>query len=93
MDSEKNIFKLFMDIEMPLVVIVAEMEFCGALADLNYCQKLKDKYESKLASIDTLLNVEILKLESILSSWKVSESGLERERVFPPEGFQGFMLV
>ena len=28
---------------------------------------------------------EILKLESIISSWKVSESGLERERVFPPE--------
>lgn len=85
MDSEKNICKLFMDIEMPLVVIVAEMELCGALADLNYCQKLKDKYESKLASIDTLLNDEILKLESIISSWKVSESGLERERVFPPE--------
>lgn len=85
MNSEKNIFKLFMDIEMPLVVIVAEMELCGALVDLNYCQKLKDKYETKLASIDSLLNDEILKLESIISSWKLSESGLERERVFPPE--------
>lgn len=85
MDSEKNIFKLFMDIEMPLVVIVAEMELCGALADLNYCQKLKDKYETKLASIDVLLNDEILKLASVISDWKASESGLERERVFPPE--------
>lgn len=85
MSSEKDIFKLFMDIEMPLVVIVAEMELCGALADLSYCQKLKDKYEAKLADIDTLLNDEILKLESIISSWKMSESGLERERVFPPE--------
>ena len=85
MDSEKNIFKLFMDIEMPLVVIVAEMELCGALADLSYCQKLKDKYVAKLASIDKLLNDEISKIESIISSWKASESGLERERVFPPE--------
>ena len=30
---------------MPLVVIVAEMELCGALADLDYCQKLKEKYD------------------------------------------------
>ena len=85
MRSEKNIFKLFLDIEMPLVPIAAEMELCGALADLDYCQKLKDKYEAKLTVIDTQLSVEIAKLDSIIDSWKLSESGLERERVFPPE--------
>ena len=85
MKGEKNIFKLFTDIEMPLVVIVAEMELCGALADLNYCQKLKDKYETRLTAIDVLLGDEITKLEDIINRWKVSESGLERERVFPPE--------
>ena len=41
MENEKKIYKLFTEIEMPLVVIVAEMELCGALADLEYCQKLK----------------------------------------------------
>ncbi len=51
MQNEKKIFKLFTEIEMPLVVIVAEMELCGAVADLAYCQKLKEKYEAKLRDV------------------------------------------
>ena len=85
MSNEKRLSKLFEEIEMPLVPIVAEMELCGAQVDLNYCQKLKDKYETKLISIDTLLNNEILQLTSIINYWKESASGRERERVFPPE--------
>lgn len=85
MESEKRIFKLFMTIEMPLVVIVGDMELCGSLVDIEYCKKLKEKYQSKLKNIDKQLNDEILKLKPIIDSWKVSEAGLERERVFPPE--------
>ena len=85
MKSEKKIFKLFMEIEMPLVVIVAEMELCGALADLDYCQKLKEKYETKLFEIDAQLESEILKIKPIIDTWKASDAGAEKERVFPPE--------
>ncbi len=84
MENEKKIYKLFKDIEMPLVLIVAEMELCGALADLPYCQKLKEKYESKLIEIDNKLNNEIAKIKHIIDEWKTSNSGLEREVVFPP---------
>lgn len=85
MISEKKIYKLFMDIEMPLVLIVGEMELCGALVDLEYCKKLKEKYEFKLKSIDDQLNDEIIKIQHIIDKWKISASGLEKERVFPPE--------
>ena len=85
MESEKKIFNLFMTIEMPLVTIVAEMELCGAWADVEYCKKLKEKYESKLIEIDAQLNDEILKIKPIIEKWKTSASGLERDRVFPPE--------
>lgn len=85
MESEKKIFNLFMTIEMPLVTIVAEMELCGAWADVEYCKKLKEKYESKLIEIDAQLNDEILKIKPIIEKWKTSSSGLERDRVFPPE--------
>ena len=85
MESEKKIFNLFMTIEMPLVTIVAEMELCGAWADTEYCKKLKEKYESKLIEIDAQLNDEILKIKPIIEKWKTSSSGLERDRVFPPE--------
>ena len=82
MDSEKKIYKLFKDIEMPLVTIVAEMELCGALADLSYCQKLQEKYEAKLIDIDQKLNDEILKIQPLIDTWKISSKGLERERFF-----------
>lgn len=85
MESEKKIFNLFMTIEMPLVTVVAEMELCGAWADVEYCKKLKEKYESKLIEIDAQLNDEILKIKPIIEKWKTSASGLERDRVFPPE--------
>ena len=65
--------------------IVAEMELCGAWADIEYCKKLKEKYEAKLVEIDAQLNDEILKIKPIIEKWKTSASGLERDRVFPPE--------
>ena len=85
MENEKKIFNLFMSIEMPLVPIVAEMELCGAWADVKYCKKLQEKYESKLSEIDTQLKDEILKIEPIIEKWKRSKFGLEKDRVFPPE--------
>ena len=35
MEAEKKIFNLFKTIEMPLIPIVAEMELCGAFADIH----------------------------------------------------------
>lgn len=91
MKQEKKIFNLFMNIEMPLVTVVAEMELCGAWADLDYCQKLKEKYEAKLKAIDDQLNDELLKLKPTIERWKKSASGLEKERVFPPENARRLM--
>ena len=85
MNNEKKIFKLFMDIEMPLVPIVAEMELCGALVDVNYCNKLKEKYETQLVEIDKKLQNEISDIQDIIDEWKESDEGKEKERVFPPE--------
>lgn len=85
MKNESGIFNLFTKIEMPLVPIVADMELCGALADLDYCQKLKDKYEAKLKSIDDKLDNELCKIQKIIDRWKTTGSGLDKERIFPPK--------
>ena len=83
MKSEKKIFRLFQEIEMPLVTIVAEMELCGALVDLEYCEKLKDKYVAKLRAIDTQLDKELCSIKPIIDKWRTKPEGMERERVFP----------
>ena len=85
MEREKRLFDLFRNIEMPLVTTVAEMELCGAMVDVDYCQKLKEKYESRLSKIDEQLTEEIASIERIIAEWKLSDEGLEPERVFPVE--------
>ena len=52
--------------------IVAEMELCGAWADVEYCEKLKEKYEAKLIEIDAQLNDEIFKIKPIIEKWKTT---------------------
>ena len=66
MESEKRIYELFRKIEMPLVPIVAEMELCGAVADVEYCRKLRDKYDAKLEAIDKELNNELEKIKDLI---------------------------
>lgn len=83
MKNEPKIYKLFLETEMPLVVIVAEMELCGALVDLEYCEKLKNKYETKLNTIDQGLETEILKIQPLIDGWRISDKGQEREIIFP----------
>lgn len=83
MENEPKIYKLFKEVEMPLVVIAAEMELCGALVDLDYCEKLRNKYEAKLVSIDQALNDEISNIQSIIDDWRISEKGQTREIIFP----------
>ena len=83
MENEPKIYKLFKETEMPLVVIVAEMELCGALVDLDYCEKLRNKYVSKLEVIDQKLKDEIANIQPIIDKWRVSEKGQSREIVFP----------
>lgn len=85
MESEKRIYELFRKIEMPLVPIVAEMELCGAVADVEYCRKLRDKYDAKLEGIDKELNSELDKIKDLIEDWKKSPLGLEKEILFPDE--------
>ena len=58
---------------------------------MDYCQKLKEKYEAKLKAIDDQLNDELLRLKPIIERWKKSAKGLEKERVFPPENARRLM--
>jgi len=85
MTSERKIFRLFCEIEMPLVPVVAEMELCGALVDLKYCEKLQDKYEAKLRDIDKQLDMELCNIKTAIDEWRRKPAGMERERVFPPK--------
>lgn len=85
MEKEPKIKKLFEEVEMPIVVIAAEMELLGARVDEEYCEKLKEKYLNKLVVIDNKIYEEINKLSKVISDWKKSPKGLELEIIYITE--------
>jgi DNA polymerase I len=49
--AERNLEKLFVDIEMPLVETLAELEWAGVLIDTNLLKTLSIKYTERIAAL------------------------------------------
>ena len=49
--EERNLRKLFEDVEIPLVSVLAEMEWAGILLDAGLLKKLSEEYSTGLASL------------------------------------------
>lgn len=49
--QDKSLFKLFFELEMPLVEVLAEMELCGIKLDLEILKKLSADIEKKLIKL------------------------------------------
>ena len=82
MNKEPGIKKLFDDVEMPVVPIVAEMELYGTDVDLRYCSKLKNKYDSILKDIIKKIDKNLDELEPIISRWRNSNESQEPEVIY-----------
>lgn len=68
---------LFLNIEMPCVEVVSDMELTGITLDLEYAKRLSDKYHKKLEQIDLKIAEELQKYSDIISAWKLtSEANL-----------------
>ena len=85
MKNEPKIFTLFKEVEMPIVVIAAEMELLGSKVDVGYCKKLKSKYQLKLKKIDESIYEELSRLNYIIEEWKNSPLGIQPETIFITE--------
>lgn len=81
--SEKGLYRLFKEIEIPVSIIAAEMELYGANVDLKYHEKLREKYKAKIDDINGKLQVCLDELESVISDWKQTPKARETEVIFP----------
>lgn len=73
---------LFHNVEMPIVVVTAEMELAGIQVDCAYAKRLYTKYKSKLDSIDNEIVSELDKLKPLVDDWKKSKQGRSLEIVY-----------
>ena len=73
--EDKNLagcYKLFKEVEMPVIEVVAEMELAGVTFDTEYANRLKAKYENILAEIDLEINAELEALAPKIAKWKLT---------------------
>jgi DNA polymerase I-like protein with 3'-5' exonuclease and polymerase domains len=78
----KGLRWLFHEVEMPIVVVTAEMELKGVKVDTMYGEKLKEKYNSKLNEIDDQISEVIKTLTSIIEDWKLTPKANEALKIY-----------
>ena len=79
-----NFYKLFKEVEMPCIQVVAEMELNGVLFDTEYANRLRSKFEKQLAEIDEKINTELNTLQPKIEAWKLSPEANAKARVYVP---------
>jgi len=77
-EDMRKIYKLFMEIEMPCVSVVADMEDNGILFDFDYNAKLKEKYHKLLDEREAEFHKSYKKYEKKIEEYRKKNGKLER---------------
>jgi DNA polymerase-1 len=83
-NPDHNIYKLFMEVEMPCLQVVAEMELTGIHFDTDYADRLRVKYGAQLEALDTKVNAELEALRPKIEQWRATE-GSEKAIIWAPQ--------
>ena len=68
----ERLYWVFLNIEMPIVVVTAEMELRGVSINTKFGKKLKLKYKQLLDEIDVDIQVELDKLKQTILDWRLN---------------------
>lgn len=71
----EGVRRLFEDVEMQIVIPVAEMELRGVAFDLEYNEKLRNKYTQKLEKLDKKIEEELKRYSKQIQEWRESKDG------------------
>ena len=71
--ENQRLYKLFMDIEMPIVTITAEMELTGVCLNIEYAKRLSNKYHKLVTEVDLQIEKELQKYKEKINQWRLTE--------------------
>ena len=70
--GNEKLYDLFMNVEMAVMPVVASMELTGINLDEEYCKRLSEKYNNKLAEVDKKIDAELNKLSDKMLQWRLT---------------------
>ena len=82
----ERLFKLFTDVEMPIIRVCADMELTGIEIDKDYGERLSVKYHKKLEIVDKQIEEEVAKYKDVISRWRITPEANKKEKKINKKG-------
>lgn len=86
--EQKQAAKLFHELEMPLVPVLAEMEMAGVALDVKFLQRMSGELHERLLEIEDQIYRETGEPFNLNSPQQLSQALFERLRIEPPDRTQ-----
>jgi DNA polymerase I-like protein with 3'-5' exonuclease and polymerase domains len=83
--SMERVYWVFQNIEMPIVVVTANMELRVVKVDTDFGEKLKLKYNRQLNAIDEEITNTLSSYQDIIKAWRENDENKKPARVYTPK--------
>ena len=89
--EHERLYKLFLEVEMPVMEVAAEMELTGICIDQEYAKRLSKKYHDKLDALAEKIDIELSKYDEVIAKWRATEeANYKPEKINPKTGEKTF---
>ncbi|MEW5870405.1 MAG: DNA polymerase I [Chloroflexota bacterium] len=86
--GDRQAEKLFVELEMPLVKVLADMEMNGVAIDVHYLQRMSAELSQRLAELETQVHQAVGEPFNLGSPQQLSSALFERLHISPPDRTQ-----
>lgn len=71
--GNERLYNLFLNIEMPVVTVVTEMELRGISVDKEFAKRLSNKFHKKLDDLNDVIALEMKKYKPNIDKWRLTD--------------------
>ena len=75
----KGMLNIFLNVEMPIISTVAEMEYNGIGISQAYAKRLSEKYHREKEAVDAKILEEMAKIQPKIDAWRLTPGAREKD--------------
>lgn len=83
--EHQKLYKLFLEVEMPIMEVAAEMELTGVEIDIEYSKRLSDKYHTRLEAVQEEINKQLDDYKEDIAKWRLTDEANFHPRSDKPD--------
>ena len=82
-----RVYDVFINVEMPVMEVAAEMELTGVCIDTEYAARLSAKYHDKVNIVDQQIADELKKYDAVIAEWRLTDdANYKASKINPKTG-------